>query len=274
MTCAYFLSHNGLGDNLFSIGALRFISQYYEKVYFLCKDTFYENVRLFFNDEPRIECVPFNANDEEKECLRILGPQYTSENDVFICGGIHKRLFRSKITNSTLLEYKSDDMGYDLNHDTLTDTNYSFIRQFYSDINLDLNIFYTFFKLPSTEISRQLYENVKHYTNIIFMQTEASNGAKLNVSRLVAKYKEDENSILISNNYNLYAPDDIRYALCQPFVMSKLVYYIDLIRNCNEIYIIDSCMTGIVLPYLKTGQLNAKIVRIIQRDLVGFTAIE
>jgi len=33
-------------------------------------------------------------------------------------------------------------------------------------------------------------------------------------------------------------------------------------------------MTGIVLPYLKTGQLNAKIVRIIQRDLVGFMAIE
>ena len=72
MTCAYFLSHNGLGDNLFSIGALRFISQYYEKVYFLCKDTFYENVRLFFNDELRIECVPFNANDEEKECLTAI----------------------------------------------------------------------------------------------------------------------------------------------------------------------------------------------------------
>ena len=268
MTNAYFLSHNGLGDNLYSIGALRFLLQYYTKLYFLCKDKYYDNVRLFFTDEPRIVCVPFNARDETNECFRILYPQYAGTNDVFICGFAHTRFFRSKITNSKLLEYKPNDMGYNLNHDTINDTNYSFLRQFYADINLDLNIFYTFFKLPSTETSRQLYENVKHYKNIVFTQTDASNGAKLNIEHIIAKYKDDENSIVISNNRNLYSPNDIRYDLCQPFVMNKLVYYIDLIRNSTEIYIIDSCMTGIVLPLLKTGQLNATVVRIIQRDMV------
>jgi hypothetical protein len=269
MTDAYFLSHNGLGDNLYSVGALRFLQQYYRKVYFLCKDKYYANVILFFIDEPQIECIPFNSNDETNECFRILYPQYAGKNDIFICGFAHTRFFRSRITHPKIMEYKPNDMGYDLNYDTINDINYSFLRQFYTDINLDLSIFYTFFKLPSTETSRQLYHNVKHYKNIIFMQTHASNGAKLNVERIITKYKDDENSIIVSNNYNLYNSDDIRFGLCQPFVMNKLVYYIDLIRNSTEIYIIDSCMTGIILPLLKTGQLSAKVVRIIQRDMIS-----
>jgi hypothetical protein len=268
MTGAYFLSHNGLGDNLYSVGALRFLLQYYTNIYFLCKDKYHDNVRLFFADEPRIECVPFDSNDETMECFRILHPQYIGVNDVFICGYAHTRFFRSKITNANLLAYKPNDMGFDLNHDTINDTNYSFLRQFYTDINLDLNVFYTFFVLPSSETSRQLYADVKHYTTIIFLHTDSSDGKQLNIDHIVSRYNDDENSILISNNRNLYSPSDIRYALCQPFVMNKLVFYLELIRNSTQIYIIDSCMTGIVLPLLKTGQLKASVVRIIQRDMV------
>ena len=32
---AYILSHNGLGDNLFMNGALRFISKFYNKIFFI-----------------------------------------------------------------------------------------------------------------------------------------------------------------------------------------------------------------------------------------------
>ena len=35
---AYFLSHNGLGDNITNIGAINFLLNYYETIYFLCKD--------------------------------------------------------------------------------------------------------------------------------------------------------------------------------------------------------------------------------------------
>ena len=34
---AYLVSHNGLGDNLYMIGALNFIRQFYKNVFFLCK---------------------------------------------------------------------------------------------------------------------------------------------------------------------------------------------------------------------------------------------
>ena len=37
---AYFLSHNGLGDNITSIGSIIFLLQYYETIYFLCKNNY------------------------------------------------------------------------------------------------------------------------------------------------------------------------------------------------------------------------------------------
>ena len=259
------MSHNGLGDNLYSIGALRFLKKYYDTIYFLCKDKYIDNVRLFFIDEPRIICIPFDSRREFEECFRILSPIYIEgKSDIFICG-IHKKMFRTIVTNPKLLEYKPDDKGYDLNYDTINDINYSFLKGFYTDINLDLHVFYEYFKLAHDVTSTKLYNTIKHYKHIIFVQTDASFGDKLNIDRIIKLYENDNESIIISNNRNLYNPNDIRYELCQPFVMNKLVYYVDLIKNSDEIYIIDSCITGIVLPLLKTGQLKARVVRIILR---------
>jgi GDP-mannose 4,6-dehydratase len=261
---AVFLSHNGLGDNLFSIGALRFLLQYYQTIRFLCKDRYYENVRLFFADEPRIICVPFDSDNEFAECRRIVSE--TPTDDDILVSGIHKTYINPRITAFT---YMPDcNRIYDLNFDTLSDMNYDFLRLFYTDIGLDLRIFYEYFHLGSTEISQQLYNSVSHYKTIIFLQTKSSNGIQLNIERLRTQYLNDETSILISNNENLYDETDVRHQLCSPFVLNKIVHYIDLIRNCHQIYIIDSCMTGIVLPLVKTGKLAATTVRIIQRDLV------
>lgn len=265
-TTAYFLSHNGLGDNLYSVGALRFLAQYYDTIYFLCKDKYSDNVKTFFTDEPRIVCLPFDSTCERDECHNILGPVYAeSTADVFICGA-HKHFFRSRITHPKVLEYKADDRGYDLNYDTINENNYGFLRGFYTDINLDMHIYYDYFKLAHHDVSMQIYDTVKHYKHIVFVQTDASFGEKLNIQRILAKYNHDEDSIVISNNSNLYKPTDVRYRLCQPFILNRLAYYVELIKNCTEIYIIDSCMTGIVLPLLKTGQLKASVVRIVQRD--------
>ena len=37
---AFFLSHNGIGDNITNIGAINFLLQYYNSIYFLCKDIY------------------------------------------------------------------------------------------------------------------------------------------------------------------------------------------------------------------------------------------
>ena len=68
---AYFLSHNGLGDNITSISALNFLSNYFETIYFLCKNSYLNNVQLLLNQDS-VKLIPFDANNEFAECKNII----------------------------------------------------------------------------------------------------------------------------------------------------------------------------------------------------------
>jgi hypothetical protein len=269
---AYLVSHNGMGDNLYMVGALLFLLKYYDKIYFLCKSKYYSNIKLLFSENLNIICVPFDENDEYNNIRIIINNNY-NDNDIFICGS-HKRYLKSKITNNKFLNIEQIDKKYTIDFDTLTTHNYSFIENFYKDINLNLTHFYENFYLHSTKESLELYDSVKKY-NIIFIQLTCSDGIKLNINNLLEKYLHDKNTILICNDCNLYDIDkkniniEEKYNLCKNFIFNKIINYNDLIKNSDEIYIIDSCFIGIVLPYLKTKQLKAKKVKIILRNNVN-----
>ena len=268
---AYLVSHNGLGDNLFMIGALRFLLNFYEKIFFLCKNNYYSNVSLFFIDTPNIICIPFNENNENNEIRYIINQNYNMY-DIIICG-YHKSYLKSKITNNAFLNYKSINKHYTIDYDTITTTNYNFIENFYKDINLNLTYFYDYFYLPSTQESVEMYNSIKHYY-IIFIQLKSLDGKQLNIYNLLKTYLHDTNTILICNDKNLYnindkTPDiETKCKICEQFVYNKIINYNDVIKNSNEIYIIDSCFIGIILPYLKTNQLKATKIKIILRNNV------
>ena len=272
---AYLVSHNGLGDNLFMVGALRFLLKFYNKIYFLCKNTYYSNVKLFFIDTKNIICVPFDENDEYNDINRIIMENYdNSITDIFICGDCHKRYLQSKINNKSFLEYVIPNKNYTIEFDTIHNYNYNFIENFYKDIHLNLTIFYDYFKLPYLDESVELYNSVKEY-NIIFVQLKSSCGKCLNITNLLNKYLNDEKTILICNDYNLYDANSlsenvkIKYKLCEQFVFNKIVYLVDTIKNSSEIYIIDSCLIGVLLQFIQKNELKAKMVRIIERNLIN-----
>lgn len=270
---AYLVSHNGMGDNLFMIGALHFLLKFYEKIYFLCKSKYYQNVNLFFIDTPNIICLQINESNEKEEIKKIITDNYKT-NDIFI-SGIHKSYLKSKITNNDFINYKHIDKHYTIDFDTLNTLNYRFIENFYKDINLNLTYFYDYFYLPTTKEAIELYNKVNNYY-IIFIQLKTSNGKKLNIKNLLEKHLHDKNTILLCNDINVYdipehektSDTKIKYNICKHFMYNKIVHYKEVIQNSDEIYIVDSCFTGIVLPYLKTNQLKANKVRIIKRNLV------
>ena len=149
----------------------------------------------------------------------------------------------------------------------------SFIENFYHDITLDLNIFFEYFKLPLTIESENYYNSLSNYNEIIFIHSKASN-KKLCFDNLYNKNVMKTNTIIICADHNVYTltkevnkKQEEKYNICNNLVNIPLIYYLDIIKKCNEIYIIDSCFTGIVLPLVKTHKLNAKIVRIIFREL-------
>lgn len=269
-TCVV-VSHNGLGDNLFMIGALRFLCNYYNKIYFLCKNKYYKDVSLFF-DTDNIICISFDENNERNDILNIINNKYNT-NDILVCGPYHKTYLKNKITNELFLNYKTIEKGYTINYDSINSVDYSFIEGFYKDIHLNLTQFYDYFELPSTNESISYYNDIKEYY-IIFIQLLCSEGIKLNITNLLQKYLNDEKVILITNTDNLYDinnnSDHIKkkYNICKKILYnSRIINYKDIIINSDEIYIIASSFTGIVLPYLKTNRLKANTVKIIDRYL-------
>jgi hypothetical protein len=268
---AYILSHNGLGDNLYMIGSVRFLLQYYANIYFLCKDIYYDNVELLYKNNKNIVVVPINSKNEYSSCKEILNSSIYEKNDVLI-SGLHKKYLKSKITNEKLFQRIPEKKRYTIDYDTISSLNYSFIEKFYIDINLDLNIFFEYFEIPTTIESNNYYNNLSNYDKIIFIHSKASN-KRIKFSNIYNENVMKDNAIIVCADHNVYEAtkklnknQEEKFNICNSMINIPLVYYLDIIKKCNEIYIIDSCFTGIVLPLLKTNKLNATKVRIIKRD--------
>lgn len=265
---AYIVSHNGLGDNLYMNGGIRFISKFYEQVIFICKTKWINDVVEFYTDLSNIDFKPVKESAEDTEICNILTIDlYKNTNiDIFVCGG-HKHKRCSKITNTLFLDNKKKNETYTIDYDTIQRDNYYFIQNFYYDMKLNLNYFFEDFYLPTTQESIRLYDMVKDYY-IVFIQLACSSNQCLNISNLIHKYINNSEAILICSNKNLYDNqlDSKKYIIANKFVFNKIVNYTEVIKNSNEIYIIDSAFTGLVLPYAKTNQLKANTVRIIRRS--------
>jgi hypothetical protein len=261
---AIYLSNNGLGDNLISASAIRFLLNYYEEVRFICKDKYLDNVKLFFHPDENVKIITIHPDHEFEQCRQIITDSY-AECDVFICGA-HIQYLGSDIKHPKILEYqqfKRDNKKYDVSYDTI---NYLFLKWFYHDIKLDLSVYYENFRIDSTDESQRLYNLVKNY-RIIFTQIECSHGQKLNIEGVKEKYIDDPSAIIVCTSQNLYniKTHSEKHAICENFVFNKLVYYIDVIMEADEIYLMESCFTNIVLPLLKNRLLKAEPIRIIDR---------
>jgi hypothetical protein len=237
MKNAYFLSHNGLGDNITNIGAVLYLTQFYDTVFLLCKDKYESNVKLLFANK-RVVTVPFDSLSEKMECRRILA---ASTDDRFI-SGCHKLYARSRITQAIPpLESPSIDLKY------------PHITQFYTDIGLTPAVYVNYFDIESTEQSRRLYTDIQQY-NIVFLHTQGSN-RRIDVD--VSKYERDPAYILICANKTLYDPSHPLYAIAARYTNVPVAHYIDIIKHANIIHVIDSCFSCIVYPLSLAGKLRA-----------------
>jgi hypothetical protein len=281
---AYFLGHNGLGDNLTSISAIRFLLQFYEKIFFLCKDTFIENVKLFFLDTNNVECIQVSSCNEYNDCENIIMSKYNNY-DIFIWGNCHLSYLKSKITNNKLLQYVNQDENICKNNcEPHILEYYNLIESFYNNINLNFNIYFNYWHLPSTDKSKILFNSVKKYY-IIFLHTSSSTGEKIKIDNLLNKYLYCKNSILISIDNNFYnninlnlLEDDVKENInekkniCNNFLISnscRIVYLLDTIINSDEIYVIDSCISCMILPLKQQNKLKTNLVKIILRKNIN-----
>jgi hypothetical protein len=256
---AVFLSHNGLGDNITNIGAVNFLSKYYNTIYFLCKDIYIENVNLLFQNKimtKNIIIVPISSQNEAVNCKnKILDFMKNNLIDIFVTGDFHTSHLKSRITHPKLLSYVKNDNGYTIK--------WEHISKFYNDIGLDLSIYYNYFNIDSCKESKDYFETIKKY-NIIFLHTKSSQ-KELSLTNIIDKYSNEPDSIIICANKNVYESTHNKYELTNKYVNILVPYYIDIICNAIEIHVVDSCFACIVHPLYVTKKLKAKKVNIYDR---------
>jgi hypothetical protein len=241
---AYFLSHNGLGDNITSIGAVNFLLNYYETIFFLCKDIHEDNVKLLFTNKPVI-IVAFDSKNETNDCRRIIHNIHDNETNIFI-SGYHTGYLKKKITSPELLKYIQNDSNYSIK--------YQHIRNFYYDNNLDLSIYFNYFHIASSKISKEYYDDLENH-KIVFLHTKASN-REINLDDIIKKYENNNDYIIICANKNIYNMSNIKYEIADKYVNIKVAYYIDIIKNAEIIHVIDSCFSCIVYPLITSKQIT------------------
>ena len=247
---AYFVSHNGLGDNITNIGAVRFLLNYYETVYFLCKDIYQKNVEQLFTNMP-VVVVPFYSKDEFYSITKILQGVGVGGGDIFP-SGCHQGYIKKRITHPDLLNYKQNDKHYTIE--------FSHIRNFYYDIGLDLSIYYEYFDIISSDMSKKYYDEIKEY-KIIFVHSKSSN-REVNYDHVYETYKDNKEYLIVCANKNMYKKDDPHYAIADKYVNLYVAWYIDIIKHADLFYLVDSCFSCIALPFIQTNKIKKERVHL------------
>jgi hypothetical protein len=249
----YYLSHLGLGDNISMIGCVRFLSLFYDEINVICKKHNDLNVKMFYKDDPSIKTVPI-VNDIDIETTLIsdfFKKHKCYENaDIFISGFCHTKYFKSKITHPFFKNMKYVPNPH---------IKYDHIKGFYSDINLDANIYHEYFYLPRLNESKEIYEKISD-KNIIFCHTTASN-SRININIDLNL----ENTIVVNPNVNMYGLDHKNYELAESFLNRPLLHFVDIILNANVIKIIDSSFCCMILPLSINNKLKCKNIEVINR---------
>ena len=264
MKNAVVVCHQGIGDLIAMSGGIIYLIQFYNKINLICKDKNLKHLKTFFQNQ-NINFITIDHNLEFKETKnKIVNYFNNTSNDIFISGGCFNYLKQYTRITIHIPKYINENLnkiqGYNVNNYI-----YNMISNFYNDIKLSIDICCDFFPFISNEKSIKLYNLISKYY-IIFIQLTSSDNKKLNISNLLNKYLDNNNTILICNDENLYEKHTEKYNLCNYFIHKNFVDYYDTIVNSNEIYVIDSCFSCLIMPLIINKKIKTEKIQIINRN--------
>jgi hypothetical protein len=211
---ALFLGHLGLGDQIWLVGAVRYLSINYDKFYIPCLPHNLKTLTELYLDNPKIKV--FTLAMFYHRYHYTVSPTDTVRGECMdIPKGFYKTVFRSGL--------------FALPRNDLNDIPNSFYR----DLNLDPSIRHTYFYIPKSPRSILLYSFLNDMS-YIFVQTKSSNTTTPIITW-------DINKILtIDPNVNQYSSDHAWYTLAENFVNQPFLHYSDTIKHATELHLVNS----------------------------------
>ncbi len=206
-------------------GAVRYLRTLYSEVVVVCKDIYYNNVKMMYKDDAGIRLVEIDSSVPEKQIIKHICREHINSDqyDLYLCG-LHKSLI----------------------YGTPYNENCNIHRMFYNDMNLDISILKDHFKVSNTEEATILFNKIPTSMKIIFVHNCASNQeVNIDISRF--KY---ENILIVNPNKNMYNINDVQYNLANEFLDKPLLAYVVIMKNADEVHLTDSsfsCLAGSLL---------------------------
>lgn len=233
---AFVLTHLGLGDNIMTIGAVRYLSTCYDKVLVVCKEKNKNNMALLYGDDETIEI--YSVEDDKN-----ISPKK----------GFNHNRFKQITENHDL--YLAGCHCLTKHHEPFTDLPFNFYR----DMGINEKYFKEYFHVHIPQKSNLLFNKVKN-NNYIFIHNSASTGTVFSIDEVENKFKFNRQEILVINpNKNIYNNDDKYFKLAEEFLNHPLAFYIDVIINAKQIIITDSSFFSLAINLpIKTKECYIK----------------
>jgi len=267
------LSHNGLGDMVSMIGAIHFLRNYYEKIYYICKYEHLNQVEYIYKNYNNIIIIPLQKDYNECQCcINILESKY-NDSDILICG-CHKEYLKQKITHPDIIEMNKN-LKYEeypsycniknisTNIELKIPNFYWFIEMFYYDMGLPISVMHEYFNIDIDEEIINLYYNIKKFKIIFLHTSSSSHSIEINLDN----YKNNKEYLIICVNKNYYDMSDENFEIANKYInLSTIFHYIEIIKNAYSIHVTDSCFSCLLLPLLKNNEIKSKDVNIYNRE--------
>lgn len=232
----YFISNLGLNDQISVIGAVRYLSIFYDEINVISKDSDFENMRLIYSDDISIKISSMNHKNQIIELLDSL----PKEIDIFS----YESEFSYK--NRRLHQFYTDKTQCKI-HDTS-------IHKLYSDIKISFINHHKFFHIQDDSIS-----DIMDEYKIVFIHESSDFDYSC--------YHREEN-LIINTSKNFYNPKDgEKFLLANKYIDLPIVKYISIIKISVIIDVIDDYFARVIFPLSLRKELKAikKICRGNQR---------
>tara|TARA_B110000858_G_scaffold197818_1_gene260907 strand:+ start:7855 stop:8622 length:768 start_codon:yes stop_codon:yes gene_type:complete len=215
MTEILLLSNLGLGDNIFSISAINYLSEKY-KVSVIVKKHNYEIFKKFFTDKN----IDFFIVKGDNEVNKLFGNKLlmTYNNKKILRAGCHK-------INSNL-------------------STFPFFM--YDDINIPREVLKTHFKVRNTNKAVSLYNSINNM-KYVFICNETSGGELFDIDKVLNQLKINKHeTLIICSNKNVYDKTHKFHKISEKFVYKtnniNILDYKLIIENAEYNILSDSSL--------------------------------
>jgi hypothetical protein len=223
------IPHTELGDTLIINGVIRHYSTIYDKIIYICRKNYYDQISFMYSDNKNILIYPINLGGEiyyelinHIQINNEMINTFDKYNIDFIPMKTFKKIYNPRILSDIIVKRNDDYTDYP--------------NFMYDELNLDPNIRYTKFK-----INRDYDKEIELYNklvNIIGKDYIIIIDDKVRNYNIDIKHVQNKNLPLFYISNNSQNSDTRLNDLKDTYIVN----YIKILENAKEIHTIESSM--------------------------------